>query len=399
MLGVLFFAPFLGAVQQSQYGVRVKSSQNTIFKGLNLIRGDHVYFFNNKSLSSHKKFLRDLLELKDKKFSLIVKRKSKYYRLNYSRQGKRKYKLLKTKRIYSKELERIVSKNHKPTTQKNLKQQVSLKKYKKFLQNAYIIAERSFVYKKPNFDSEQIFYFKPGAKVKISKKIFYPEHKFGSFFKVFIKSPQKIVGYISEVEVVPEYLTDKKTKKNPRYTILEKQLKTSKNYKVDFQKLSPHREEKINHKTRVPFVISSHFKGLGVLLGWRSLVRFEGWRSAQNVFAGLKWTNPKILSPFYLDVNAYFNPLILPFSSYYGEGLIGFPILNHPFVSVSVLGGLKVEFAKSEQQTKVSQGLIFGLSFLKPFSSVFVRGDIRGEMGLQDQQFQLGLFTSFQVPF
>lgn len=94
------------------------------------------------------------------------------------------------------------------------------------IQRAIVTENQAIIYKKPDFDAEQIMKL-PGNKiVAISTKIYRPKNLFGSFYRIFINKPRKIRGYISEIDVLAQY---KKSEDgyalNPNYQKKEKALR------------------------------------------------------------------------------------------------------------------------------------------------------------------------------
>ncbi len=101
-----------------------------------------------------------------------------------------------------------------------------------YLQKAYVIQKNAFVYTRPNFDSIQITSIPAGTMVTISKKIYRPETRFGTFYRIYISKPKKIKAYISEIDVVPRYVrSGAQFKINPSFDQVKKKLK----YVKDFQ--------------------------------------------------------------------------------------------------------------------------------------------------------------------
>ena len=121
----------------------------------------------------------------------------------------------------------------KTSVQKSLtKNDMLFIKHKKKLQVAYVLQLNAIIYKNPHFDSEQIHYISSGERIIVSKKIYYPLNRFGSFYKVYVKKPRKIVGYISEVDVIPQFI-----KENKKYT-LNSQFTLAERYKGDVNKIA-----------------------------------------------------------------------------------------------------------------------------------------------------------------
>lgn len=94
------------------------------------------------------------------------------------------------------------------------------------IQRAVVTEHQAIVYKQPDFDAEQIMRLPHNRIVAVSTKIYRPKNLFGSFYRIFINKPRKIRGYVSEIDVLPQY---KKSKEgyflNKEYQKKEKALK------------------------------------------------------------------------------------------------------------------------------------------------------------------------------
>ena len=107
-----------------------------------------------------------------------------------------------------------------------------LKVLPSYLQKAYVIQKNAIVYTRASFDSVQITNIPAGTVVTISKKIYRPKNRFGTFYRIYISKPKKIKAYISEIDVVPRYVrSGSKFKANPSFDQVKKKLK----YVKDFQ--------------------------------------------------------------------------------------------------------------------------------------------------------------------
>lgn len=95
------------------------------------------------------------------------------------------------------------------------------------VQRAFISASRAPVYKEPDFDAPQLYQLSSKTIVLISTKIYRPPHLFGTFYKVFMKRPKKIRGYISEIDLIPEF-----KKKNNGYIINPDYIKQERLFKT-----------------------------------------------------------------------------------------------------------------------------------------------------------------------
>ena len=137
------------------------------------------------------------------------------------------------------------------TVQKNLtKNDILFIKHKKKLQAAYVLQLNAIVYKNPHFDSGQIHYISSGERIIVSKKIYYPLNRFGSFYKVYVQKPRKIVGYISEVDVIPRFIKEnKKYVLNSKFTIAERH-KGNMNKVAEQSESRPSKEKSFSYNRR-----------------------------------------------------------------------------------------------------------------------------------------------------
>ena len=107
------------------------------------------------------------------------------------------------------------------------------KSFKSLIQRAYVTQSQAIVYKAPDFDSEQAAALPRDRVIAISTKIYRPKNLFGSFYRVFVNKPYRIRGYISEVDVIPQFKKTKKgLKKNPKYAAKEKALRLVKDRSI-----------------------------------------------------------------------------------------------------------------------------------------------------------------------
>ena len=101
-----------------------------------------------------------------------------------------------------------------------------------YLQKAYVVQKDALIYSRPDFDATQITRIPAGAVVTISKKIYRPKSRFGTFYRIYIHKPKRIRAYVSEIDVVPRYIkSGAGFKLNPNFDQVKKKLK----YVKDFQ--------------------------------------------------------------------------------------------------------------------------------------------------------------------
>lgn len=85
------------------------------------------------------------------------------------------------------------------------------------IQRAVVIENQAVIYAQPDFDAKQIMKLPQNKIIAISTQIYRPKNLFGSFYRIFINKPRKIRGYISEIDVLPQY------KKSERGYVLNKE--------------------------------------------------------------------------------------------------------------------------------------------------------------------------------
>lgn len=173
------------------------------------------------------------------------------------------------------------------------------------------------VYKNRSFDSDPIAYLEEGQKVKISRKKYKASDGFGLFYKIVVN--KKIKGYISDVEVVPQFTKtkySKKIKENP-----------------DFEEMTKKPEEE-----QEPMLFTRYF-GLQLAMIDYTEKFADKTLNSQTLMYGLKLSGPGYLLeqvPLDIDVLLSMTP-----PAYYDERLATAPTTG--FFLVSNIG-LKVPF-------------------------------------------------------
>ena len=269
------------------FGVRVlKTKKGSLFKELELKKNDVLVEVNDISIRNSRHFVKVFKKAGKKDFTITLFRNNQVHRLSY---------IVSHDPLtlqYSYKLK-------KPKAREKPKEKDLLKQHSHILQEAYVVQSGTLVYAKPNFDAEQIYLIPYGERITISRKILKAKSGFGSFYKVFIKKPQKIVGYISEVEVVPE-LIKKKNKyfPNPKYTLFKKNIK-GKSGQPAIPPMDPFVSE-----TTTENAMPERF--IGIVVG----SSFEGERSFMDRFLfGLKFSGYNLLVSYInMDINLIFNP-------------------------------------------------------------------------------------------
>ena len=187
-----------------------------LFLHLGLKKQDRVIKLNNKKVTSQSDFIKLLKKSKTKiKNKITVKRKKSQIFIYYTKTKNNSIR----KKYY-----KLVSKTGRPhidvheLSKKEAK--FLLKRLSKY-QRGRVTGLNAFVYKKPNFDSKKLGFLPTAVMAVLSKKIYVGPHQFGTFYKVFYSKSKKkkLIGFISEVDVTPEFTRNKK--KNPEFAKAE----------------------------------------------------------------------------------------------------------------------------------------------------------------------------------
>ena len=276
------------------------------------------------------------------------------------------------------------------------KQNIVPEKYRPHLQVAYVAALNSFVYKKPNFDSPQLYPLPVGKKILISKKIFRPHHNFGSFYKVFLFKEKKIVGYISEAEVVPEFLKQNGTHTvNPAYKLAKKQM--AKDKVLDINLIDKERNKKQMKKQQLPPKPANNKKRyIGLSLGF--LGDTFSTLDQRDVYLGLKLSGYNLLISYLnMDLNLMTTPY--DFKFFHFDILATYPLLRSPSYHLFAAGGFNSTINKRNEDP-VDYGFSGALSLVIPLSQKFLfRTDAKITYGLRTRSFLYGLLGSLQMAF
>ena len=312
-------------------------------------------------------------------FFILIERNKRQYILNYKVIGKRSYELVKTtdlrKKLFQTKTKKRAKKSKKTKKKSSLskkrfskssKKKNILEKYKAYLQNAYVVSPVSFVYKDPDFDSEQLHHLKAGENIIVSKKVFTPSHRFGTFYKVFIKKPKKVVGYVSEIETVPEFVIyNNKPVKNVCYTKVKKQIKKTGSFipsslaegefscRGGSKAISSYQDKKNRFVTTGP-------RYFGVSGSWL----FDIFTGQQQPFVGLKLSGKRLLIPFLdTDINALFG-FSESFNSWwsgdfkmYADLLFGYPLIGSDKFTMYALTGVGMEYFKKSYDWHMATSL------------------------------------------
>ena len=368
---------------QKKTSLRIKKiKKGSIFEELKFKENDIISKINGVFIKNTKHFIKQLKKIRKKSssFNVTLIRNNKTIILNY---------------VVKKDPD---SSNYKYTLKKpSAKKKESdskdiLKKYSHLFQKAYVQqAGGSLVYEKPSFDSKQIYMIPFGEQIIISKKILKPEKEIGTFYKIFIKKPQKIAGYISQVEVLPQ--TVKKGNRyipNPKYALWKKKVKSSPLdeegiFSPSFSESVGDREEEISQKAETG-------RFIGIALG-SSLGSEE--KFTDRLRFGLKLSGYNLLVSYInMDINFLFDTnwshmLVDIMGSY-------FFLQSGSFKAGPALG-LNTNLQFKDQEIRLD--MIVALSGLLPLTHNLIwRNDIRFT-GFFDKPIKFYFLTALQWGF
>lgn len=301
----------------------------------------------------------------------------------------------KTSKLLRQSKTQSISKNQKTKKSPAPKKSLVPKKYKPHLQLAYVASLNSFVYDRPNFDAQKLYSLSSGQKVLISKKIFRPPHKFGSFYKIFLFREKKLVGYVSEAEVIPEFINqDKQSLPNPAYKIAKKQMAKNKVLDMDLAV----KTKKKNSKKRKPSALKDYRKryaGLTLGFGGENVTALR----PEDVHAGLKLSGYNLLIS-YLNLDMNLTASVYDFKSFYFDILATFPVLKAQPYYLFAMGGGNISIDRNKQDDPVDYGLSGALSLLIPITEkLLFRTDAKINHDIRSRSIRYGLFGSLQIGF
>ncbi len=376
---------------QAAYPKTNKKSKQTICKKI-----------SSKGKTS-KKYCKKLSSSRKKRIFFITN----IQKLKHKKRTTRKRKVASIKNSKNSTENKAIQSSPTPTNNKKKKKTKKLlvpEKYKSHLQRAYVISLNSFIYEKPDFDTTKLYPLSIGQKIFISKKIFRPPHNFGSFYKVLLTRPKKAVGYVSEVEVVPEFIKENNNLIfNPAYKVAQKQMKEDKVLDVGLVEQMNHK--KITNTTKKPRAKSNKKRYVGISVGFLDplaypfstpLPPFE-----QNLLTGLKLSGYNLLISFInMDINFIFTPYDFNFLHF--DVLASFPILKSKLIHSLVIGGLKLDIDRriEEARKQINPGASAGLALLVPINhTILFRIDALGGYGLSNRAFSSSVSGSLQIAF
>lgn len=281
-------------------------------------------------------------------------------------------------------------------TKLSKKEKKLLNKKSKYLQRAYVLQMNSKIYDQPHFDALHIYTVPAGGKVLISRKIFTPPSKFGTFYKIFIHKDKKVVGYISEIEIVPQFERDGQNKINPRYAILRTQLSSGRKIKTEKtgEKAQWPDVSGIKEQPAVTKKKGNRFVGLSLLAEW------DKERNIRGFLAGIKFSGYGVLSSsLNMDMNIMSDRGLRNF--YFDlQGI--YDLIRGRGSSLYFGGGLEMNIERVSQ--KVVPGLIGSVGLRTVLhTGIFWQNELRVsyEFDISEEiaDYSYGFLTSFQLRF
>ena len=228
-----------------------------------------------------------------------------------------------------------------------------------YLQKAYVIQKSAIVYTRSDFDSMQVSSIPAGTLVTISRKIYRPKSRFGTFYRVYVTKPKKLRAYISEIDVVPRYVkAGSKFKLNPEFDQVKKKLK----YVKDFQFNISEPEDSLDLSDQE--ISNLRFTGLIFSYSWQAYKSqpsfFPSW------FFGLKLSGPGLpIKNIATDASVMFSlssPVIKGKKLEKGYLLVGdfllrLPLFEVPHFLLSLGGGVMMKWkgALTPEDPAISQ--------------------------------------------
>ena len=373
---------------------------------MKLKKGDIILSVENQPVNGKKQtyqILSPLLRNKQK-FSILINRKAEKLLISYNIIPYKKKKKIIVSNIKKMPLQKKEKKTANIKLNNKLeskKKSLVPKKYKPYMQRAYVSSLNSFVYQKPDFDSIKLYPLSIGKKILISKKIFRPPHDFGTFYKIFLFKEKKVVGYISEAEVISEY------KKKDGSFIPNPNYKTAKKYKSENKILDLDSIEEIkkegetkqaeNKKSQT----SNRKRYIGLSTGFlTSNTHFNFPR--EDLFIGLTLSGYNLLISYLnMDINftSSFN-----WKYFYLDILTAYPLLKSPnyylFFMGGVMGRLHLNKDYAMSPDSVDYGIAGALSLLIPFNqNLAFRLSAKTAYEIRNRSLPFGFSGSLQVAF
>ena len=404
-------------VSQVNRGYKIPHSKKPkLLEKMNLKSGDYILSIDQKRIDGQSSFYKNLTLVlkKTNPFQIRFQRKNKKIALSYQSipQGAGKYKLKVLNKNSSRQIASSSSKiktssSNKASPKKSPVPQSSSKvkspskrkslvpeKLRDQVQRAYVNRSNSFVYSEPNFDAPKLQSLSIGKHILISRKVYLPSHGFGSFYRVFLFREKKIIGYVSEAEVISEF-----TKKDGGYNS-NSDYKTAKLYKAKDQVLKIEEIEdnipqskKIERQreTRKRLSLKTNFKKYaGVSLGYSPYLNSPS-QLYENTFLGLKLS--AYSSKIHLDLNADFYRYKASSSL-----LAGIPFIKSNNYSLFLLGGGLI--SHNRPSNNFDYGPIGAVSFLIPLNKGFLlKLEFKGIYEIRNKLTSLKFLSGLQITF
>ena len=428
-------------ISQVNRGYQIPHSKKSkLLEKMNLKSGDYILSIDQKRIGGQSSFYKNLnLALKkSKSFQIKFQRGNKKIVLSYQSisQGAGKYKLKVLNKSSSRQVASSSSKikasslnkvspkaaSSSPKTKTSRQNKVSPKKsslsqnsskvkspskrkslvpekLKDHVQRAYVSRSNSFVYSEPNFDAPKLQSLPIGKHILISRKIFLPPHSFGSFYRVFLFREKKRIGYVSEAEVISEFI-----KKDGGYSP-NSNYKKAKWYKAKKQVLKIEEIEdntpqskklERQREARKRLSLKTNFKKYaGVSLGYSPYLNSSS-QAYENTFLGLK------LSTYGSKIHLDFNADLYRYKAS-SSLLAGIPFIKSNNYSLFLLGGGLTEYRFTPSNNylyQIDYGPMGAVSFLIPLNKkILLKLEFKGIYTIINKSASLKLLSGLQFTF
>ena len=279
-------------------------------------------------------------------------------------------------------------------------------KLKDQFQRAYISRSNSFVYSKPDFDSSQFRSLSIGKLVLISRKIYLPHHSFGSFYRIFLFRPKKLIGYISEAEVIPEFRLNQGVYTiNPNYNKAKKYKTSRQTLKIQELENSVTTKQRSKIQKEMRKRIDSHQANsknyYGVFLGASSyLNNLSPSQSQRSPLLGFKASSYRSKINFDISLNMYLKDIFF-IEKVSFDFLIGLPFIKTSSYSLFTSAGVFVEYQPTSSNTvSFDLGPTVSTSLLIPINKkLLVNLSAKGNYQSLEKLLSLKLLAGLQLSF
>ena len=370
---------------------------------MKLKKGDTILSIEKQAVSNKNQIYKILLPIlkKKKKLSITLKRAEEELLFSYRILP---YKKKKRLILFKTEKTKQISAHQNTQPDKKLeskKKTLVPEKYKPYMQRAYVSSLNSFVYKKPDFDSIKLYPLPIGKKILISKKIFRPPHNFGTFYKVFLFKEKKVVGYISEAEVIPEFKREKGVfKTNLSYKLAKQDILDNKILSLDsIEEIKKSAQKPKRRQKENQIFKKKRYVGLSSGFITDSLNHPP---SRKDWFIGLKLSGYKLLISYLnMDINLTSS---FDWRRFYLNILVAYPVLRSPHYHLFIMGGLMGNLQLNENYIMETGAIDYGpagtLSLLIPLNkNIAFRLSAKMAYEIQKSSVPFGSSVSLQVAF